>query len=285
MDKLLSSLSQSADNVGNKIQSILDKVNENEVQTSSGLSYLEAKHHLLIQYCINLCFYTLLKLEGKKVSDHPIIEDLARLRITIEKLRPLDQKLKYQIDKLVKIAASGASDLAVDPKLKFKANIRSFVPLDQDMITEDGDIVEADGEDLENKKYVVPKISAVAYEDKKAKKENMLKKMRGRAQRSAMAQHLIEEYGDQPIEKNLTIGDEFNPELDKSEKEKARYEEEMFVRLQRTKKDLKKRKRVVLPNELDDLEKLGQIASLEKVNNFDSNKIIQKRKKQKHWKK
>lgn len=269
MQKLLESLSQSSDNVKTKINNTLAKINEGELETSSGISYLEAKHHLLLQYCINLSFFTLLKLNGKKISEHPIVEDLARIRVTLEKLKPLDQKLKYQVDKLLKMAASGSSDFGIDPKLKHKANIRSFVPLDQDMINEDGDIVSADGDDPQDKKYVVPKISAVAYEDKKAKREKQMNRMKERAKNSSMAQHLIEEYGDQPLEKALTIGDEFNPDLDKEEIERAKYEEEMFIRLQRTKKDTKKRRHIVLPNELDDLEKLGQITSLDKFGGDD----------------
>ena len=41
-----------------------------------------------------------------------LIDDrqLARLRTTLEKTKPLDQKLKYQIDKLLKKAVDGAAN-------------------------------------------------------------------------------------------------------------------------------------------------------------------------------
>jgi hypothetical protein len=43
------------------------------------------------------------------------------LRTILEKMRPMDQKLKYQIEKLIRNAADGKSDSS-DP-LKHKANL------------------------------------------------------------------------------------------------------------------------------------------------------------------
>ena len=42
------------------------------------------------------------------MKDHPVVSHLVKLRVTMEKLRPLDAKLKYQIDKLLKLAASAS---------------------------------------------------------------------------------------------------------------------------------------------------------------------------------
>ena len=53
-------------------------------------------------------FYLLLKAQGMLVKDHPVIAKLAEARIFMEKLRPLDAKLKYQMDKLLKTANGGA---------------------------------------------------------------------------------------------------------------------------------------------------------------------------------
>jgi hypothetical protein len=40
------------------------------------------------------------------VRDHPVILQLVKTRTLLEKLRPLDKKLGYQIDKLLKLAQS-----------------------------------------------------------------------------------------------------------------------------------------------------------------------------------
>jgi hypothetical protein len=83
------------------------RVKSGELPTSKGVSYLEVKNQLLLNYCINLCFYMALKASGRRVKDHPVISQLLRIRTLLEKLRPLDQKLRYQIDKLLKIATLG----------------------------------------------------------------------------------------------------------------------------------------------------------------------------------
>ena len=46
------------------------------------------------------------------MKDHPVVSHLVKLRVTMEKLRPLDAKLKYQIDKLLKLAASASKAIA-----------------------------------------------------------------------------------------------------------------------------------------------------------------------------
>lgn len=80
---------------------------------NEGLSYLEVKHHLLLQYCMCIVFYLMLKLEGKPVKDHPVILRLIEIRAYLEKIRPIDVRLQYQVDKLLRaaqIAKSAASN-------------------------------------------------------------------------------------------------------------------------------------------------------------------------------
>lgn len=42
-----------------------------------GLSYLEAKHLMMLQYCAHIIFYILLKAEGRPVRDHPVMQRCA----------------------------------------------------------------------------------------------------------------------------------------------------------------------------------------------------------------
>jgi hypothetical protein len=49
-------------------------VTAGNLATAAGLSYLEAKHLLLLQYCMCIVAYLMLKAEGKSVKDHPVIE-------------------------------------------------------------------------------------------------------------------------------------------------------------------------------------------------------------------
>lgn len=80
------------------------QVRGGNLATAEGVSYLEAKHLLLLHYCINIVFYLLLKAEGRPVRDHPVIPRLLELRAYLEKIRPIDKKLQYQMDKLLMAA-------------------------------------------------------------------------------------------------------------------------------------------------------------------------------------
>ena len=54
------------------------QVRQGQLATAEGVSYLEAKHLLLLHYCACLVFYFLLKAEGRPVRDHPVIARLVR---------------------------------------------------------------------------------------------------------------------------------------------------------------------------------------------------------------
>lgn len=51
---------------------------------------------------------------GKTIERDPSIDRLIEIRAVLEKIRPIDVKLRYQIDKLVKSAISGTSS-TLDP--------------------------------------------------------------------------------------------------------------------------------------------------------------------------
>jgi len=97
----------SLDTLNNKLQPLLSKASSHELQTKHGMTYLEMKYNLLLSYCTFLSFYLLLKLEGKSVAEHPVVFKLTHIKTLLEKLKPLDQKLQYQIEKAVRTAAIG----------------------------------------------------------------------------------------------------------------------------------------------------------------------------------
>lgn len=90
------------------------------------MSYLEMKYNLLMSYCTFLSFYLLLKLDGKKVEGHPVIFKLAHIKTLFEKLKPLDQKLQYQIDKMIKLSQERDAATKNKNALSYKPNIEDL---------------------------------------------------------------------------------------------------------------------------------------------------------------
>ncbi|KAG5474306.1 hypothetical protein LSCM1_03086 [Leishmania martiniquensis] len=65
------------------------------------VSFLETKVQLMLSYCMHVTFYLLLKSEGRKVAGHPVIDHLVEIRVYLEKMWPLEEKLQYSLNRLL----------------------------------------------------------------------------------------------------------------------------------------------------------------------------------------
>ena len=72
-----------------------------EIATAKAKQFLELKEQILLSYATNIAFYGMLKASGSLMKDHPVITTLVELRGLIEKLEPIDNKLRYQADKML----------------------------------------------------------------------------------------------------------------------------------------------------------------------------------------
>lgn len=159
---LLSEMNVSAQHVATLVDNMIQKVRKGELSTDQGLSFLEMKYNMLLSYLINLTYVVLRKCSGEKIEGDPCIDRLIEIRTVLEKIQPINHKLKYQIDKLVKTAVSGTN--SSDPT-NFKANPDSLIDNDGKS-SEDEDSDESGKPTDEKKKhgvYVPPKFSAVHY--------------------------------------------------------------------------------------------------------------------------
>lgn len=100
-----------------------------------GLSFLDLRYHLLLFYLQDLTHLISIKAEGQKIKGSEALTRIVAVRTVrrgrrsrrpeaavrhrasfplcrhpkvLEKMRPMDHKLKYQIDKLVRTAVAGS---------------------------------------------------------------------------------------------------------------------------------------------------------------------------------
>lgn len=52
-----------------------------------------------------------------QVERHPVLFELVRLRTVLERMRPIDKKLRYSVDKLLKTAHLGNAQSSPDPSV------------------------------------------------------------------------------------------------------------------------------------------------------------------------
>ncbi|GAA5875261.1 hypothetical protein JCM8547_006882 [Rhodosporidiobolus lusitaniae] len=146
-----------------------------ELTYPSGISLLSLKNHLLLSYLHHLVALFSLKLSSRSLASTEdggadVVQQLVKLRVVLEKVAPLEQKLKYQVEKLVRKAdqfdeegAQGEEDVLNDP-LAFRPN-PSALMLDRDA---------SDGEDEEERAersgvYRPPRVAAMPYMEAPAK--------------------------------------------------------------------------------------------------------------------
>jgi U3 small nucleolar ribonucleoprotein protein LCP5 len=236
--KYLKQIRSKAKELTIKLKTVSTKVSDEKWETSKGLSFLEVKNHLLLSYCTHVMYYILIKLDGSVSKRHQIFKKLVRIRTTIEKLFPLENKLKYQIDKLLK------STMDQDA-LQFKPNMEDMLSdNDEDDETTDNMNQEKSNINSNNEVYKAPKVTATPYEIEKkdeAKEKREAKKLKI-LQRSKILQEERAELSSKPMEVRESL-----PELEalrEEDNERNAYEEKSFSRLMYTKKDKQRRNAV-----------------------------------------
>jgi U3 small nucleolar ribonucleoprotein protein LCP5 len=231
------------------ITNLHNVITEGSRNRENGLSFLEMKCHLFLEYLINITYSMLLKLDGKPISGEACIEHLVEIRTVLSKIKPIEKKLKYQIDKLVKMS-SGDGKSSEQHALSFRPNIQNLVGKDEE--SED----EHDEDEEKTGVYVPPKLTAVPYEgDKLSREERKLEKARKRNLNSNLLADIREEFGDEPEEISDSRNRSMQRKLKEREDERERYEEDNLCRLTVTKKDkLMKRKLSML----DEVVKIGK---------------------------
>jgi U3 small nucleolar RNA-associated protein 3 len=104
LSALLSEMRASLEAASRVAGPLLAEARSGGLATAAGLSFLEAKNMLLLQYSACLAFYTLLLAEGVPARDHPVVERLVQVRAFLEKARPIDRKLGRQVGRLLEAA-------------------------------------------------------------------------------------------------------------------------------------------------------------------------------------
>lgn len=207
----------------------------------------------------------------------------------LEKIRPIDYKLRYQIDKLVKTAVTGTTN-ASDP-LNFKANPGNLADESSSESEDDDESSARQKKKTKNDstetaeevaKYVPPKLTSMPYDEETAaeKQEKLRERARKRAANSSLIDEWKEEFLDTPVE--ISGGSRAQQMISKAMKERERYEEENFTRLSMSKAEKHRQKRLstmgVLGDELTNFGGMNEGSSGKKRKGGSKKKGGKKRK-------
>lgn len=240
---VLKEMKDGLDTVRGKVEALTAKVKADQFPTADGMSYLEAKHLLLLNYCQSIVYYLLRKAKGFSIEGHPVVQSLVEIRLFLEKIRSIDKKLQYQIQKLTRAGETAAHEINRDEKgtnasqkkedpLKYRPNPNMLISK-ENATAEDGVGV-----------YRPPKFAPATMKEDKASKQKLRKEKEAlrHAMRNPYTRGLLEDVEGRPEEiRDSIVGAEsreLTKFMEKAEK-RAREEEELFNRAPITKKEKK----------------------------------------------
>ncbi|KAM9712495.1 neuroguidin [Menidia menidia] len=288
---LLNNLTEQVASVTSHVRELLKNVKEGALQTSKGMSFLDLRYHLLLFYLQDLTHLIYLKTAGEKIKDSEALTRLVTIRTILEKMRPLDHKLKYQIDKLVRTAITGS--LAENDPLKLRPNPENLISKlsesDESGEEDENEASQKKAAHSSGKKYVPPKIAPVHYDGDMTeadKKKALAERQRRAALRSSVIQELRQQYSDAPEE--IQERRDFQSERDSREElHRKKYEESMMVRLNVPKQQKNSRKRGTMGmfGQLSSITHFSDITALTGGEGTQDGDILRPKKKKKLMKK
>lgn len=241
---LLKEMTKSLEEVRTQVAPLLDYIKKKKKSTTDGMSYLDAKYLLLMSYCSHIAFYLLLKAEGRSVRDHPVMEKLIEIRTYLERTKPIDKRMKFQIEKLLDAASRDAEKVDNDENgLQLRPRPDALVRQDDDSDQlEDDEATNTNYEqETENGVYRPPRIAPTTMDGEGDLREIGRQKRAAEASRKKIAsseylRSVVAEMSGAPEEvQNIgTVDTSTRREISDAKKllsARLEAEEEAFVRL------------------------------------------------------
>ncbi|KAF9234023.1 hypothetical protein BU15DRAFT_79477 [Melanogaster broomeanus] len=240
------------------IQSLRERQSStDQMDTSDGISLLSLKHHLMLFYLQSLVLLSSRRAAGDSLQNRapaslPFsavdrsargaglgdrVDSMIEGRVVLEKVKVLESRMRYQIEKLVRIADDASKNVADDP-LAFRPNPQSLVDNDQ------GSDAESDkdqNEDEGNRDgiYRPPKLAPMPYAetagDKRSKRQPIPKALSALIHQDPSRPH---------VESTSGLGSmpAFTSDRAREVQRMTEFEEDNFTRLVMKKKDMRRRK-------------------------------------------
>lgn len=259
---VLDAISDQAKNVTSMIDKLngelkMSKKKETEEGIKSqGLSYLDVKNILLASYNCDLINIVNTKCEGRSLLEpSSSVDRLIETRTVMERLRSIDHKLRYQVEKLVRAATVPAQDASLDP-LGLRANLDNF-----DDENDDDESAETNG--AKGGVYKAPKLAAVRYDGDETRADKKEKRAQMKAKAIANASMLKDLDLDREEPEEIFENQVHRFKEDKRLEERTKFEEENFTRITLSKKEKARTNRFANASAMGDV-----------ITNFSDSKVL-----------
>lgn len=227
------------------LPAIESMISSSKFSKENMLDFLDVKNSLMTSYMIDLTLYVKNRNIGK--VDVKNIRRLTEMKVVLDKMRGLDKKLRYQIEKLLNSAtsastfASAGDNFGPEDPLQFRANPESLE--EKEVGSSNGSVASGSEDSKEgaregeedddlaaarmtlslsrNKKksredeadselYQAPRLAAVPYtHDVESRQKEKEKRNKRRLRATELAQTLRAEYGEAPEQEDMHGGSDY----------------------------------------------------------------------------
>ena len=121
----LKSLYQTITTIANHLTTTIHNHTHNTLPssppTAAGNSLLELKNRLLLQYVVRLVHVVRVRVGGGGLGGEASVDEMNEIRVVLERIRPIEKKIKYSIDKLLAAPVTPSTSASADP-LQYRPN-------------------------------------------------------------------------------------------------------------------------------------------------------------------
>lgn len=208
------------------------------------------KSEMLLAYCTDLSYYLLHKVSESSLRDHEVLDRLYELRLVFEKTRLVESKLRQQLNNVLSVATASAEDRA---KAVLRPNPAALVAPD------------TLGELKARGVYQPPKVAAVPYANEESGNQEAASRARTTRTRRAEIMEVLREHDDYHPEQKGSAGTGAEAmgaagkraarreRLMREERERNKFEEARFTRIDYGKKAKKRRKMNPFATSVEDI--------------------------------
>lgn len=275
----LRKLKRSLDEAQETCQMVLKKIEGTE-NSVDGVSLLQVKNHCFVEYLESIAQLAIARTSGLPADD--AIGSLVSNRCVLEKIKPLENQMRYQLQKYAEIEKNTSYNMRANPSSMMNAiqkakETENFIPNE-----ESKNMVEA--------QYRAPEVMSALYpkeQEDLQKQSRYAQTIKARSKQSVLMDEAAAQIQDTPLELDNSYGANIHSQQNKKVadfmkrmKEMEEIEEETMQRLPRSKKDRQMLKQIEqAQNGLKQILDFGKIESDSNKNKKKNDKNRNKKKK------
>ena len=250
----LRKLKQELDNANTSVDALRGKFKANEAGSIDGISLLQVRNHCFLEYLENIAQFISAKTNGDDVA--PAVESLVSNRCVLEKIKPLENQLKYQLQKYKEIEEHKSTSLRANPS---------------SMLNEEDTKYNEEGERMVSSEYQAPQVMSSMYpgaHEDQVKEAKYARSIKAHSKQSVLMDEVAADIRDdaQEVGKKAAANRKMKEFMQKM-KDIEELEEETMHRIPKSKKDRQMLKQLELSQN-----SLGSILDYDKIGGSKKNK-------------